>query len=76
MQCAGHGSVAAVRQSHSLADVQLSKKKKKEKTHLMLRSFWHSAAVCSVYTSIIVYCTHKSYHRLLDSVMEGIKYNN
>lgn len=29
MQCAGHGSVAAVRQSHSLADVQLSKKKKK-----------------------------------------------
>ena len=42
----------------------------------MLRSFWHSAAVCSIYTSIIVYCTHKSYHRLLDSVMEGIKYNN
>lgn len=28
MQCAGHGSVAAVQQSHSLADVQLSKKKK------------------------------------------------
>ena len=52
------------------------KKKKKKKKHLMFRAFWHSAAVRSIYTSIIVYCTHKSYHRLLDSVMEGIKYNN
>lgn len=42
----------------------------------MLRSFWQAAAALSIYTSIIVYCTHKSYHRLLDSVMERIKYNN
>lgn len=53
----------------------LKKKKKKEK-YLRLRSFWHTAAVLSIYTSIIVYCTHKSYHRLLDNAMERIKYNN
>lgn len=39
----------------------------------MRRSFWHAAVVLSIYTSIIVYCKH---HRLLDSIMEGIKYNN
>lgn len=74
MQCVGHGSVAAVQQCSSLADVQLEEKKKEK--YLRLRSFWHTAAVLSIYTSIIVYCTHKSYHRLLDNAMERIKYNN
>lgn len=39
----------------------------------MPRSFWHAAAALSIYTSIIVYCKQ---HRLLDGIMEGIKYNN
>lgn len=42
----------------------------------MVRSFWQAAVVLSIYTSITVYCTHNSYHRLLDSVMEWIKYTN
>lgn len=66
-----------LQQYSSLADVQQKKKKKKrtekKKKHLMLRSFWQAATVLFIYTSIMVYSTHKSNHRLLDSVMEWIK---
>lgn len=38
MQCVGHGSVAAVQQSSSLADVQLKKKEKTFTAQVILAS--------------------------------------
>lgn len=63
-------------QQYSSLAVWLTFSLRKKKKHLLLRSFWQAAAVFSIYTSITVYCTHKSYYRLLHSVMEWIQYTN